>query len=257
MKVSTAGIVHETTLISGPIELVRPRPVAAGAGRRLHHGDRAAHQVRRHDLRADRPARCRRPPPNLRGVFRWRARDRHLGDARGAAAGRVRGLHQARRPGARSSSAPPSMRSACSPSSSCGPTPRSIPTPCGRRSSGAARPTRRCPPMAPLDFRPGAIGCEGCGLVCVPAEHDGRCPRCGSARARAQARQPQPHLGLRDRRRHPLHPGQLLSGAHRDPARRRRSPAPSWAASRNCWPRRCIRWRCWCSSPASWCRCSS
>jgi paraquat-inducible protein A len=35
--------------------------------------------------------------------------------------------------------------------------------------------------VAPLDFRPDAAGCEGCGLVCVPAEGDGRCPRCGSA----------------------------------------------------------------------------
>ena len=32
----------------------------------------------------------------------------------------------------------------------------------------------------PLAWRPGAMGCEGCGLVCVPAETDGRCPRCGS-----------------------------------------------------------------------------
>src|SRR5882672_2723547 len=37
------------------------------------------------------------------------------------------------------------------------------------------------PELAPLDFRPGAAGCEGCGLVCVPAEGDSRCPRCGSA----------------------------------------------------------------------------
>ena len=37
------------------------------------------------------------------------------------------------------------------------------------------------PEMAPLDFRPGAAGCEACGLVCVPAESDGKCPRCGSA----------------------------------------------------------------------------
>jgi paraquat-inducible protein A len=35
------------------------------------------------------------------------------------------------------------------------------------------------PEVAPLDFRPGAAGCEGCGLVCVPAEGDGKCPRCG------------------------------------------------------------------------------
>ena len=47
---------------------------------------------------------------------------------------------------------------------------------CGRRSSGAARRTRRCPQDAPLDFRPGAVGCEACGLVCVPAEHDGTVP---------------------------------------------------------------------------------
>ena len=33
---------------------------------------------------------------------------------------------------------------------------------------------------APLAWRPGAMGCEGCGLVSVPAETDGHCPRCGS-----------------------------------------------------------------------------
>jgi paraquat-inducible protein A len=32
----------------------------------------------------------------------------------------------------------------------------------------------------PLRIRPQSAGCEGCGLVCVPAEHEGRCPRCGS-----------------------------------------------------------------------------
>lgn len=36
-----------------------------------------------------------------------------------------------------------------------------------------------------LAFRPGAIGCESCGLVSVPSEHGGdadhRCPRCGAA----------------------------------------------------------------------------
>jgi paraquat-inducible protein A len=31
------------------------------------------------------------------------------------------------------------------------------------------------------DHRPGAAGCESCGLVCMPAETDGRCPRCGAA----------------------------------------------------------------------------
>jgi paraquat-inducible protein A len=44
-------------------------------------------------------------------------------------------------------------------------------------------------PMPPptLEFRPGAAGCEACGLVCVPAEHGGRCPRCG---ARVHERKP-------------------------------------------------------------------
>jgi paraquat-inducible protein A len=32
----------------------------------------------------------------------------------------------------------------------------------------------------PLAWRAGAMGCEGCGLVCVPAETHGHCPRCGS-----------------------------------------------------------------------------
>ena len=32
----------------------------------------------------------------------------------------------------------------------------------------------------PLHWRPGAAGCEGCGLVCVPAETGEDCPRCGS-----------------------------------------------------------------------------
>jgi paraquat-inducible protein A len=36
------------------------------------------------------------------------------------------------------------------------------------------------PAEQPLAWRPGAAGCEGCGLVCVPAETDGHCPRCGS-----------------------------------------------------------------------------
>ena len=45
-------------------------------------------------------------------------------------------------------------------------------------------------PMPPplLAYRPGAAGCESCGLVCVPAESDdGRCPRCG---ARVHERKP-------------------------------------------------------------------
>jgi paraquat-inducible protein A len=35
------------------------------------------------------------------------------------------------------------------------------------------------PAVPPLEYRPGATGCEGCGLVCLPAETGERCPRCG------------------------------------------------------------------------------
>jgi paraquat-inducible protein A len=44
------------------------------------------------------------------------------------------------------------------------------------------------PAAAPLEYRPGAAGCESCGLVSVPADHDEhRCPRCG---ARVHERKP-------------------------------------------------------------------
>ena len=97
---------------------------------------------------------------------------------------------------------------------------------------------------------------EGCGLVCVPAEGDGRCPRCGSA---VHERKP----GSLVRTWAfviaavilyiPANVYPVLTVIQLGPAR----PAPSWAASRSSWPRGCIRWRCWSSSPASWCRCSS
>ena len=108
----------------------------------------------------------------------------------------------------------------------------------------------------PLAWRPGAMGCEGCGLVCVPAETDGHCPRCGSM---VHERKPNSVsrtwalvlaaivLYIPANVYPVLTVMQLGAG----------SPAPSWAASRNCWIPACIRWPPWCSSPASWCRCSS
>ena len=114
------------------------------------------------------------------------------------------------------------------------------------------------PARAPLDLRPGAVGCEGCGLV-VRARR-GRRPGARAAARRVHERKPDSlvaHLGLRDRRRHPLHPGQRLSGADRHPARRRRAQHHPGRRRGAAAPRGCIRWRCWCSSPASWCRCSS
>jgi paraquat-inducible protein A len=46
---------------------------------------------------------------------------------------------------------------------------------------------RPMPAEPPLDFHPHAIGCETCGLVNLPNGHDGRCIRCGS---RLHARKP-------------------------------------------------------------------
>jgi paraquat-inducible protein A len=37
------------------------------------------------------------------------------------------------------------------------------------------------PPVPPIEFRRGALGCEACGLVSVPTHDHARCPRCGSA----------------------------------------------------------------------------
>ena len=185
MKVSTAGIVHETTLESGPIELVNrglwPLALAVAFTTALAPVGKFAGT-----LYVLIGLKMRRLPPNLRGVFLVARRHRHLGDAGGAAAGRVRGLHQARRPGHASSSARPSMRSACSPSSWCGPKlaldPHAVWEEIERRGQTHAP----MPDRAPLDFRPGAAGCEGCGLVCVPAESRRPVPalrRCGCTSA--------------------------------------------------------------------------
>ncbi len=40
---------------------------------------------------------------------------------------------------------------------------------------------RPMPEVPPLAFHSHAIGCEACGLVSVPDGHDSKCPRCGSA----------------------------------------------------------------------------
>jgi paraquat-inducible protein A len=40
---------------------------------------------------------------------------------------------------------------------------------------------RPMPEVPSLEFHPAAIGCEACGLVSVPDGHDSKCPRCGSA----------------------------------------------------------------------------
>ena len=75
------------------------------------------------------------------------------------------------------------MRSACSPSSPFGPTPRSIPMPCGRRSSGAARPMPRCRAgrrRAASDVRPRSQAARAAAWYACRRSTTARCPRCGS-----------------------------------------------------------------------------
>ena len=165
------------------------RPVAAGARRRLHHGDRAARQIRRHDLRADRPQAAKAAAQSRAG-FPGSRRDGHLGDAGGAAARRVRGLHQARRPGPRSSSAPPSMRWPAHHRHASWAETAFDPHAVWEEIERRGQTQRRCPPRRRSTSGPGAVGCEGCGLVCVPSEGDDRLPALRRGAACAQARQP-------------------------------------------------------------------
>ena len=74
------------------------RPVASGHRRFLHHCAGAAHQVCRNALRAGRPADADRAAQPARRLPDLPPHG-HMGNARGAVAGRVRGLHQAGRPG--------------------------------------------------------------------------------------------------------------------------------------------------------------
>ena len=203
------------------------RPVAAGAGRRLHYRPGAGGQVPRHDLRAGRTA----PAAPLAVPARrlpLHALDQRLVDARGAAARRVRRLHQARRPGADGYRA----RRLCARSADARRGVGRYRAGAGRRVGGnrAHRPDPRADAggAAPR----GAAGRRGLRVL-RPRQRAGgaRAPLPALRRGAAcpQARQPQPHLGLRDRRRHPLHSGQLLSRADRHPGGLRRTQHdPGW-----------------------------
>ena len=107
--------------------------------------------------------------------------------------------------------------------------------------------THRPMPQVPsLDFHPHAIGCEGCGLVSVP---DGHCMPASRTASTAPGRS-SPRPPSSTFRPTPIRYSRSFSWA---PA----SPAPSWAASRNCLPPACTPWRSWSFSPACSCRCSS
>jgi paraquat-inducible protein A len=178
MKVSTAGIVRETTLMSGPAELVErglwPLAVAVAFTTALAPLAKFAGT-----LYVLVGLRMETLPPNLRGVFRF---SRRIGTwamlevlLLGAFVAYVKlgdlvtielgpaiyalGLLTIVVVWAELSLDPQAVWEEIE-----------------RRGQTHAP----MPAVAPLAWRPGAAGCEDCGLVCVPADHDGRCQRCGA-----------------------------------------------------------------------------
>ncbi len=185
MKVSTAGIVHSTTLASGPIELVaRGLWPLAGA---VALTTVAAPLIRLVGIIYVLVGlKLPTPPPNLRGVFRvvrymktWAMLEvlllgvfvayTKLGDLVNIEIGPAvyaLGLYSIVIVWAETALDPHAVWEGIERS---GQTHAPMP-------SLAATPAR-------LDFRPEAVGCESCGLVSVPEHgdgHDARCPRCGA-----------------------------------------------------------------------------
>jgi paraquat-inducible protein A len=179
MKVSTAGIVHETTLESGPLELVNrglwPLALAVAFTTAIAPVIKFAGT-----LYVLIGLKMRSLPPNLRGVFlvarrigTWAMLEvlllgvfvayTKLGDLVTIELGpAVYAL---------------GLLTVVIAWAETGFDPHAVWEEIERRGQ-----THASMPETPLlDFRPGATGCEGCGLVCVPAESAGRCPRCGSA----------------------------------------------------------------------------
>jgi paraquat-inducible protein A len=185
MKVSAVGIVHETTLDSGPIELVNrglwPLALAVSFTTLLASATKFLGTI--YVLGG---LRLRRLPPNLRGVFRiarkvgtWSMLEvlllgvfvayTKLGDLVTIELGpAVYAL---------------GMLTVVIVWAEVAFDPQAVWEEIERRGQ-----THAPMQIARLhDYRPGAAGCETCGLVCVPAETDGRCPRCG---ARVHERKP-------------------------------------------------------------------
>jgi len=185
MKVSTAGIVHETTILSGPAELVRHGlwPLAIAVSFTTAFAPLIKFAGTLYVLVG---LRMRTPPPNLRGVFiiarrmgTWAMLEvlllgvfvafTKLGDLVTIELGpAVYAL---------------AVLTVVIVWAELSLDPQAVWEEIERRGQTHAP----MPPVAPLEYRPGAAGCEECKLVCVPAEHDGRCPRCG---ARVHERKP-------------------------------------------------------------------
>lgn len=185
MKVSTAGIVHETTIHSGPLELVRHGlwPLAIAVAFTTAFAPLIKFAGTLYVLVG---LRMRTLPPNLRGVFiiarrmgTWAMLEvlllgvfvayTKLGDLVTIQLGpAVYAL---------------AVLTVVIVWAELSLDPQAVWEEIERRGQTHAP----MPPVAPLEHRPGAAGCEECKLVCVPAEHEGRCPRCG---ARVHERKP-------------------------------------------------------------------
>ncbi|TAJ83099.1 paraquat-inducible protein A [Reyranella sp.] len=178
MKVSTAGIVHETGLLSGPAELVRhglwPLAIAVAFTTALAPLGKFAGT-----LYVLVGLRMRTPPPNLHRIFllsrklgTWSMLEvlllgvfvayTKLGDLVTIELGpAVYAL---------------GILTIVVVWAELALDPQAVWEGIERRGQTHAP----MPAVAPMEYRPGAAGCENCGLVCMPAEHDGKCPRCGS-----------------------------------------------------------------------------
>lgn len=178
MKVSTMGIEHETTLISGPMELVRqglwPLALAVGFTTALAPFVKYAGAV--YVLVG---LRLKWPPPNLRGVFRfvrwiglWSMLDVLLLGVFVAYTKVGSMVHMDVGPAVYALGLLTVVALWADVVLEPGAVWEAI---------EKVGQTHAPMPVASLEKPPGAAGCESCGLVSVPAGHDSRCPRCGAA----------------------------------------------------------------------------
>lgn len=182
MKVSTMGIQHDTTMISGPAELVRQGlwPLALAVGFTTGLAPLAKFAGAIYVLVG---LRLRRPPPNLRGVFRF-TRAISLWSMLEVL---LLGVFVAY------------TKVGSLATMELGPAVYALgiltlvivwadvvlePGAVWEAIAATGQTHAPMPPIL-LAARPGAIGCESCGLVSVPHAgghgHDHRCPRCGAA----------------------------------------------------------------------------
>ena len=233
MTVSISGMNLSADLFTGPEELTFGRAVGAARGGALHQRRGAGREGRGDDLR---PCRlCNfvdqvAPAAGLR-LDRMAA---PLVDDRGLSARRLRRLREARSTWCISRSARRSMRSAPSCWSWSRPTRCSTVRQSGRRLD-RQDPERASRAATQLLHAGRARRLRGLRLARAdPSETARRIAALRRASACAQAEQHRPDLGADDRGHHPLCAREHLSRPDRDPARRRRARAPSWAASWNC-----------------------